>query len=108
MNLQSIIRNSVLACAVTLLCAATSWAGPVKITIVPSGSMDGFGFSLIHSASNQSGTYPGYYTGGSYKYNNISGSLFGNLTGTPGTLNLSGITGLLTANIVGVSACIPG
>ena len=100
MNLQSIIRTSVLACALTGLCAATSWAGPVKITIEPSGNLGGFGYSLIHAATNQMGS-SGYYTGGSHKYDNISGYLLGVLAGTPGSLNLSGITGVLTANIVG-------
>ena len=36
-------------------------------------------------------------------YDNISGMLFGNLTGTPGHLTLSNIMGSLTANIVGLS-----
>ena len=91
-----------LAGSFIVLCAATSWAGPVKITIEPSGSMGGFGFSLIHAATNEMGT-SGYYTGGNHLYNNISGFLLGDLSGTPGNnLTLSNILGSLTMDIVGM------
>jgi len=101
MSLSSILRNTVLACSITALCAATSWAGQVKITIEPSGNMGGFGYSLIHTATNEMGS-SGYYTGGTYLYDNISGILLGDLSGTPGNLSLLNIMGILTMDIVGM------
>lgn len=102
MSVPSILRNMVLACSFTALCAATSWAGPVKITIEPSGNMGGFGYSLIHAATNEMGS-SGYYTGGTHLYDNISGVLLGDLSGTPGNLSLLNIMGTLTMDIVGMS-----
>ena len=101
MNVQLMIRHSLGACVFGVFCTSIVLASPVKITIEPSGNMGGFGFSLIHAASSQSGSFPGYYTGGSELYNNISGMLLGDLTGTPGSLALANIMGVLTTDIVG-------
>lgn len=102
MRVSSVIRFNVLAALLFLWCATTSWAGPVKITIEPSGSMGGFGYSLIHAGSSESGSHPGYYTGGTHLYDNITGFLLGDLSGDPGSLTLLNIMGSLTTNIVGL------
>jgi len=100
MQLSSIIRKGVFACSLIVLGATTSWAGPVKISIEPNGNIGSFGYSLIHSASNQMGS-SGYYTSGTHLYNNISGMLSGNLTQSGGLWNLTGISGTLTMNKAG-------
>lgn len=84
-----------------LLAIPPGWAIPVTITIEPSGHLGGFGYSVIHTASHQSGDHPGYYTGGSIVYRNIRGTLVGELTDTPGNLLLVDISGALTTDIVG-------
>ena len=67
MNFQSIIRNSVLAGAVTLLCAAPSWAVPVNIT----AQTTWFGTTIHVGSSNGSGAHI---------YKPLQGTLMGNLT----------------------------
>ncbi len=47
MNVKTIIRHSVLACAVTLLCAAPSWAIPVNL-ILQNGGFPGFNATFLH------------------------------------------------------------
>ncbi len=47
MNLKTIIRHSVLACAVTLLCAVPSWAIPVNL-IIQNGGFPGFNATFLH------------------------------------------------------------
>lgn len=102
MKLTTVLRNSLATAAVVLLSSAPSWATPVQFTISPSGNIGGFGYSVIHSATHQSGGHPGYYTGGSHLYNNIQGNLLGNLFQDGlSNWNYTGITGNLTANISG-------
>lgn len=90
MNLQSIIRKSVLACAVILMCAAPSWAVPVNIEIY-SGNPN-FSSTFIDTNPNP---------GGTKKYKNIYGTLWGDLdkeyynNGNLKKITLSGIWGTL-------------
>jgi len=83
MNLQSIIRNSVLGCAVTVLCASTSWAIPVNITSNTSNPS----WSQVHDGTTG---------GGTSIYKPLSGTLMGDLTYWAGGWKLTNIMGVLT------------
>ena len=83
MNLQSIILNSVLACAVTVLGASTSWAVPVNITSDTSNPS----WSQVHDGTTG---------GGTSIYKPLSGTLTGDLDYWDGGWRLSNIMGVLT------------
>ncbi len=87
MNFQSIIRNSVLAGAVTLLCAAPSWAVPVNL-VIQQGGFPGFSATWLHEGWTGGGPA---FTG----FKPLNGTLTADLDTTSG-IKLSGITGVMT------------
>ena len=89
MNVQSIIRNSVLTCAVTLLCAAPSWAVPVNL-VIQNGGFPGFNATWLHHDYTAGGTAQAF-TG----FKPLNGTLTADLDTTSG-IKLSNIMGVMT------------
>lgn len=87
MNFKTIIRNSVLACAVTLLCAAPSWAVPVKL-VVQNGGFPGFNATFLHENYVAGGPA---FTG----FKPLNGVLMADLDTSSG-IKLSNIMGVMT------------
>jgi len=87
MKLQSIIRNTLFACAVTVLCAAPSWAVPVHL-VVQNGGFPGFNATFLHN---------NYLAGGSAftGFKPLNGILTADLDTSLG-FKLSNIMGVMT------------
>jgi PEP-CTERM motif len=85
MNVQSIIRNSVLACAFSVAAAAPSLAEPVNLV----SDISNPSWSQVHHNS---------YAGGSTIYSPLAGTLQADGVVSGGIVTLSNIMGILTDN----------
>lgn len=85
MNVSTIIRNSVLACALTLASAAPSWAVPVNL-VIENGGFPGFNATFLHENHLAGGTV-------FQKFKPLMGTLMADLDTSSGIklLNISGV-----------------
>lgn len=87
MNFRTFIRMGVLACAVTVLCAAPSWAVPVQL-VVQNGGFPGFNATFLHENHTAGGPA---FTG----FKPLNGVLTADLDTSVG-IKLSNIMGVMT------------
>lgn len=89
MNLQTIIRTSVLACALMVLSVTPSWAVPVNL-IIQNGGFPGFNATFLHQNHLAGGAiFP--------EFQPLNGKLKADLNTTSG-IKLSNIMGVMTGD----------